>query len=238
MLGLYFCTFTLHQTFSSWVIKATILHFIRDEAHAFGCGVFAVLLHSLTLPCRTVTVDSNGSFHLNYPKGKSQENSEFLSRFECNGKSVRKDDRIKQSENHTSDKFSSIKPALKFPGIRECVCVCVVRVCRGYEIKIICLCYSYCGAKKVQWSSVEASKKWRIFIALLFSFIWSTSTRLKSHTTWIISSFLFSVCISFRDLHALNSSFKSHPSRNVCVCVCTEPYISYVVLFDMHKNST
>lgn len=122
MLGLYFCTFTLHQTFSSWVIKATILHFIRDEAHAFGCGIFAVLLHSLTLPCRTVTVDSNGSFHLNYPKGKSQENSEFLSRFECNGKSVRKDDRIKQSENHTSDKFSSIKPALKFPGIRECVC--------------------------------------------------------------------------------------------------------------------
>lgn len=100
-----------------------------------------------------------------------------------------------------------------------CVCVCVGRVCRGYEIKIICLCYSYCGAKKVQWSSVEASKKWRIFIALLFSFIWSTSTRLKSHTTWIISSFLFSVCISFRDLHALNSSFKSHPSRNVCVCV-------------------
>lgn len=135
------------------------------------------------------------------------------------GKSVRKDDRIKQSENHTSDKFSSIKPALKFPGIRECGCVCVGRVCRGYEIKIICLCYSYCGAKKVQWSSVEASKKWRIFIALLFSFIWTTSTRLKSHTTWIISSFLFSVCISFRDLHALNSSFKSHPSRNVCVCV-------------------
>lgn len=195
---------------------------------------FCIVLHFLTVRLRLILM-ALSTWTIRKENLKKIPNS-YLGLNWTQWKSVRKDDRIKQSENHTSDKFSSIKPALKFPGIRECVCVCVGRVCRGYEIKIICLCYSYCGAKKVQWSSVEASKKWRIFIALLFSFIWSTSTRLKTHTTWIISSFLFSICISFRDLHALNSSFKSHPSSNVCVC--TEPYISYVVLFDMHKNST
>lgn len=211
------CTFTLYQTFSSWVIKATILHFDRDERerHAFGCGVFAVFLHSLTFPyvwLRLILM-ALSTWTIRIENLKKIPNSY---RFEC--KSVREDGRIKQSENHTSDKFSSIKPALKFPGIREFVCRSSVSMWLWNQDNSTVL-QLFRRAKKVQWSSVEPSKKWRIFIALLLCFISSTSTRLKTHTTWMISNFLFSVCISFRNLHALNSSFRTHPSWNLCVCM-------------------
>lgn len=143
---------------------------------------------------------------------------------------LQKNGSSKTKQNHTSDKFSSIKVA---PGIRY-VCVCVDRVLMWFKIKIIRICTE----EEVQWSSVQNHQRneWFWLQRCQRFSIHKHQRHFRTLTHLIPPSWISYSVFAFhlQIIHALNISAESnltlrlsvHVLRTVC------PYVVQV----MHKN--